>query len=104
LGSLPNETVSSCAALPGVDPLYFAVKPADPACIVEVRLYHLCDEASVSGDVVPLEICDTEGTFITSSTMTIQSAPMDAGAVDARLDAGADGMADGTADGTAGDE
>jgi hypothetical protein len=73
VANMPESAASSCALLPGSGPLYFAVTPEASDCVIEVRLYHLCDGASVGGDIVPLEICDTEGTFITSSNVDVRN-------------------------------
>lgn len=84
LSALPTPASTSCAALHGSEPLYLDVHADDPNCVVEVRLYSICDGASMAGEVVPLQICETEGTFVTTRTVPVRGAvmPRDGGADD----------------------
>jgi len=82
LGALPTPAATSCAALKGSDPLYVVIDAQDPDCVVEVRLYNVCDGASVHGDVVPLDICETEGTFVTSTNVHVHGPSLHDGGTD----------------------
>lgn len=65
-GGLSDTETTSCAALGGSEPFTLLVYPTSATCTVEVRLYYLCDDASVWESVMPLGICDSQGMFVTS--------------------------------------
>ena len=80
VAGLAEDAQASCVALPGTGPLYVLVTPAAPDCVVEVRLYQLCDDASVGGSTPPLTVCEGEGMFIASDTLVVRgNAAADAG-------------------------
>jgi hypothetical protein len=102
-GEFSTNNVSSCARLPGSDPLYLIVKPDDQSCEVEARLYYLCDEADQV--ITTLVDCEAIGTFIESTTLPVgriyNSAPfvLDASASrDAAADASTDARRTSTSD------
>lgn len=74
MSALPAPAHTSCAALHGSEPLYIDVQAYDPNCLVEVRLYSICDGASMAGEVVPLQVCETEGTFVSTTTVPVRGA------------------------------
>ena len=86
---LADGAQASCVALAGTQPLYLDVTPSAADCVVEVRLYNLCDDASVGGSAPPLTVCEGEGMFIASETLVVPGVP-DAGAGASPVDGGRD--------------
>jgi len=76
-----TPTTSSCAELPGSEPLYVLVKPDDRACVLEARLYADCDPDD--GGSAQQMCTSNNGGFLTSVVVPV------AGAVINQREAGA---------------
>lgn len=84
--SLARDAVSSCADLPGDEPLYLIVKPDGAECVVEARLYGDCDSLPDGG--AALGICGVHDAFVTSAVLTVPNRRVARdGGSDARTDA-----------------
>jgi hypothetical protein len=68
---LGQDAKSSCAQLPGSEPLYLIVKPDNEECVVETRLYADCD--TLGDGAIGLGICGSHTAFIASDLMTVLS-------------------------------
>jgi hypothetical protein len=78
--SLGNDYITSCARLPGSEPLYLLVKPNDQETMVEARLFYVCGDVAFA--VSTLADCQAAGTLILETTLEvgrIHNARTDAG-------------------------
>jgi hypothetical protein len=85
--ALTQDANSSCAELPGSEPLYFLVKPSDRDCVVEARLYGDCDPSADAA--ASYGVCGPHDAFVASAVLAVRPrvASRDGGPVDARREA-----------------
>jgi hypothetical protein len=87
-------TSSSCAELPGTQPLYLLVKPDDRACVLEVRLYADCDPDD--GGSAKAMCMSGNGGFLASAFLPIAAPVFNRdGSAPPQADAGHDASRDG---------
>ena len=67
---LAADATTSCAELPGSEPLYFLVKPIDRDCLVEARLYADCDPSA--DGAASFGVCGPHDQFIASAVLTVR--------------------------------
>jgi hypothetical protein len=69
--ALGGAVESSCAELPGREPLYLLVKPDDRTCVLEARLYADCDPDDGGS---ARQMCIANSEFVTSVVVPISAA------------------------------
>jgi hypothetical protein len=68
--SISEDATSSCAELPGSQPLYVIVKAIDHDCVVEARLYAECDPSQDAA--ASFGVCGPHDEFIESAILAVR--------------------------------